>query len=72
MGIVILWIVFLSASAMLVVLTLIISSDNGDNEAARWMKAKPYRLSDDKLLLSRWKLNQKLYEMRKEQKRIGW
>jgi len=72
MGIVILWMIFLSLIAALVILAMALANAYEDTKAEKGLQAKPLKLSDDKLLLSRWELNRKLAEMRKEQKRLGW
>ena len=72
MEIILLWIVFLSFLAALVLLAMALMNAYEDTKAEKYLKAKQLKLSDDKVLLSRWQLNRKLAEMRKEQKRFGW
>lgn len=72
MEIVILWMIFLSLIAALIILSMALANAYEDTKAEKGLQAMPLKLSDDKLLLSRWELNRKLAEMRKEQKRLGW
>ena len=72
MEIVILWMIFLSFVAALVIFAMALANAYKDTKAERGLQAKPLKLSDDKLLLSRWELNRRLAEMRREQKRLGW
>ena len=72
MEIVILWMIFLSLITALIILSMALANAYEDTKAEKGLQAKPLKLSDDKLILSRWELNRKLAEMRKEQKRLGW
>lgn len=72
MEIVILWMIFLSLITALIILSMALANAYEDTKAEKGLQAKPLKLSDDKLPLSRWELNRKLAEMRKEQKRLGW
>lgn len=72
MEIVFLWVIFLSLVAALVIFAMALANAYEDTKEEKGLRAKPLKLSDDKLLLSRWELNRKLAEMRKEQKRLGW
>ena len=72
MGIILLWLIVIALVISLIILTIALSNAYEDTKIEQKWKPKPMKLADDKLLLSRWELNRKLAEMRKEQKRLGW
>ena len=72
MEIILLWLILIALVISLIILMMALSNAYEDTKMEQAWKPMPMKLSDDKLLLSRWELNRKLAEMRREQKRLGW
>lgn len=72
MGIILLWLILIALVISLIILVMALSNAYEDTKMEQVWKPMPMKLSDDKLLLSRWELNRKLAQMRKEQKKLGW
>jgi len=72
MWIVILWMIFLSLVVAFVIMAMALANAYEDTKAEKRLQAKPLKLSDDKLLLSRWELDRIIARMVKEQKRRKW
>lgn len=72
MEIILLWLILIALVISLIILVMALSNAYEDTKMEQLWKPKTMKLSDDKLLLSRWELNRKLAQMRKEQRKLGW
>lgn len=72
MEIILLWLILIALVISLIILVMALSNAYEDTKMEQVWKPRPMKLSDDKLLLSRWELNRKLAQMRKEQRKLGW
>lgn len=72
MGIILLWMIVIALVISLIILAMALLNAYEDTKTEQVWIPKPMKLSDDKLLLSRWELNRKLAQMRKEQRKLGW
>lgn len=72
MEIILLWLILIALVISLIILAMALSNAYEDTKMEQVWKPTPMKLSDDKLLLSRWELNRKLAQMRKEQRKLGW